>query len=253
MAQPDYFARYENLALTRSDSGVLTVRFHTDGGPILFTGKAHREFPRALAEIGADRDNRVVVLTGTGDAFMDRIDGPSLGDITTPRGWDPIFWEGRRVLTALLDLEMPLVAAVNGPATVHAEYAVLADIVVAARTATFADLPHLAFGIVPGDGVQVVWEELLGANRGRHFLLTGRTLDAAQALDLGVVAEVVPAGAALDRAQAIAEELARKPTLFLRYTSLALRQRLRRLLEDAVPYGMALEGLTAADLAAQGS
>ncbi|WP_205695970.1 enoyl-CoA hydratase/isomerase family protein [Conexibacter sp. SYSU D00693] len=251
--RPPYADAYADwLGLERGADGVLTARFHTGGGPHTFTGTVHRQLVRALQDIGADRDNRVLVLTGTGDAFMDQIDGQSLGDITQPRVWDAIFWEGRKVLTLLADLEMPVVAAVNGPARVHAEYAVLADVVIAEEHAVFQDVPHNAFGIVPGDGVQVVWQELLGPNRGRDFLLRSRELDAAEAQRLGVVSEVVPRGASLERARTIAAELAQRPTLHLRYTSLALRQRLRRRLEEGVPYGMALEGLTAADLAHQG-
>lgn len=63
---------------------VLTVRFHTDGGPAAFSGPMQREFPRALAEIAEDADNRVQVLTGTGDRFMTDIDQTSLGDLTKP-------------------------------------------------------------------------------------------------------------------------------------------------------------------------
>lgn len=123
----------------------------------------HTDFPRALYEIGEDRDNRVLVLTGTGDRFMTDIDGASLGDITKPAQWDRTISEGRRVMQRLVDLEMPIVAAVNGPATVHSEYVLLADIVVAADTAVFSNFPHLTFGIVPGDGIHVVWEETLGS------------------------------------------------------------------------------------------
>ena len=48
---PSYFDRYENLAMERTDSGILTVRFHTGGGPIVFTGRTHEDFPRALEEM----------------------------------------------------------------------------------------------------------------------------------------------------------------------------------------------------------
>ena len=75
---PDYFTRYENLHMERTPSGVLTLRFHTDDGPVTFTGTTHRDLPKALAEIGDDRDNKVLVVTGTGDNFMDAIDGDSL-------------------------------------------------------------------------------------------------------------------------------------------------------------------------------
>ena len=127
MTGPEYFTAFKNLEFTRTRSGVLTVRFHTDGGPATFTGQLHTDFPRALHEIGGDRDNRVLILTGTGDRFMTDIDGPSLGDITKPAQWDRTIAEGRRVTQRLVDLEMPIVAAVNGPATVHCEYALLAD------------------------------------------------------------------------------------------------------------------------------
>jgi enoyl-CoA hydratase/carnithine racemase len=248
---PSYFDRFENLAMERTDSGILTVRLHTDGGPIVFTGQAHHELPRALAEIGEDRGNKVVILTGTGDVFMDEIDGPSLGEIFKPAEWDKAYWEGRRVLQRLLEIEAPIIAAINGPATVHSEYVLLADITIASDDATFADKPHMGFGIVPGDGLQVIYEELLGVNRARYFALTQQQLDAQLAHQLGLVNEVVPKSAVYDRAFEIAEQLADRPQLFLRYTTLALRQRLLRRLNEGTQLGMALEGLTAADLAYQ--
>lgn len=162
---PAYFSVFENLAMTRTDSGVLTVRFHTDGGPATFIGRMHTDLPRAVYEIGDDRDNRVLVLTGTGDRFMTDIDGAGLGDIARPANWDRTVGEGRRVMQRLVDLEMPVIAAVNGPVSVHSEYAFLSDIVVAADTTVFSDFPHLTFGIVPGDGVHIAWEEALGLNR----------------------------------------------------------------------------------------
>jgi enoyl-CoA hydratase/carnithine racemase len=75
----------------------------------------HTDFPRALYEIGDDRDNRVLVLTGTGDRFMTGIDGQSLDDPTKPAVWDKTTAQGRRIMQRLVDLEMPVVAAVNGP------------------------------------------------------------------------------------------------------------------------------------------
>jgi len=247
-ASPAYFEAYENLEMTRTPSGVLTVRFHTDGGPAVFTGTTHTDFPRALYEIGDDRDNRVLVLTGTGDRFIADIDGASLGDITKPAQWDRTIAEGRRVMQRLVDLEMPLIAAVNGPVTVHSEYALLADIVVAAATTVFADFPHLTFGIVPGDGIQIAWEEALGLNRARYLTLTQGSFTAAQALQWGAVAEVLPLERVLPRAQELAEGLAAKPQLLTRYLALTLRQRLSRRIAEGTQLGMALEGLSAADL-----
>jgi hypothetical protein len=72
MTRPEYFTAFKNLEFTRTPSGVLTVRFHTDGGPATFTGPLHTDLPRALAEIGDDRDNRVLVLTGLTVAAVER-------------------------------------------------------------------------------------------------------------------------------------------------------------------------------------
>lgn len=250
-ARHDYFDAFPNFALSRTDSGVLTVRFHTDGGPVVFTGDVHRQFPKVLAQISDDRNNKVLILTGSGDRFMTEIDGPSLGEIYKPAVWDPIVWEGRKVIERLVDLPMPFIAAINGPATVHSEYVLLGDITIAAETTTFRDDPHWNFGIVPGDGIHVIWEELVGVNRARYFALTQAEVAAKDALSLGMVNEVLPADQVLPRAQQLAEQLASKPQLLLRYTPLALRQRLAKRMKEGVTLGMALEGLTAADLAYQ--
>jgi enoyl-CoA hydratase/carnithine racemase len=246
---PAYFSQYaEFFALNRSPSGVLTLRFHTNGGPVTFTGPMHSALPRVLDDIAMDRDNQVLVITGTGDQFMSEIDGPSLGDITRPAVWDAIIAEGRRVVQRLSELEMPIVAAVNGPATVHSEYALLADIVVASETTVFGDFPHLTFGLVPGDGLHVIWEEVLGLNRSRHLILTQGTFTAAEALMWGAIAEVVPQENVTARALEIAEGLATRPQLLNRYIATTIRQRLSRRMAEGTVLGMALEGITAANM-----
>jgi enoyl-CoA hydratase/carnithine racemase len=251
MSNPSYFGAYKNLALIRDGNGVLTVRFHTDGGPIVFTGQAHEDFPQALEEISLDGDNRAVVLTGTGDVFMDQIDGASLGEIFKPAHWEKIRVEGLKVLQRLVELPMPVVGVANGPATVHSEYLLLSDIHIASDRAVYGDFPHPAFGITGGDGLQVVWEEAVGTARTKWLPWTGETIDAATAREWGAVNEVVPNEQAYARGLEIATKLAAKPDLYRKLQKHTLNQRLRRRIIEGVPYGMALEGLTAADLAYQ--
>jgi enoyl-CoA hydratase/carnithine racemase len=246
---PAYFSRYENFVLERSPSGVLTVRFHTDGKEHTFTGTTHHDFPRLIEDIAYDRDNNVLVLTGTGETFIDSIDGPSLGDLTKPWTADVMYLEGRRGVQRLVDLEIPIIAAVNGPVSVHSEYALLADVVIASETAVFSDAPHLSFGIAPGDGLFVVWEEVLGLNRARFLEITGGSFSAQEALAWGAIAEVVPQPSVLSRAQELAERMTALPQLTNRYMALIFRQRISRRLTEGMALGMALECLTAANLA----
>jgi enoyl-CoA hydratase/carnithine racemase len=89
---------------------------------------------------------------------------------------------------------------------------------------------------------------LLGPNRGRYFLLTQQTLGAAQALDLGLVNEVHPRGAVLARAHELAANIAINPALAVRYARMLMRQQLKRMFDEALPLGLAVEGLSAIEV-----
>lgn len=244
----DYQHRFPNARLTRSPSGVLEIALHSNGGKLVFNGHTHEQFVDLFHAVGEDRDNRVVILTGTGDAFMDSID-PDGFDFFTPTGYDKILREGRKVLSNILDIEVPMIAALNGPVLLHSEYALLADIILATPETQFQDKPHFDFGIVPGDGVNLLWPEVIGSVRGRYFILTRQVLDAQTAMAYGAVNEIVPADRLLVRAHELAEQLAALPPLTSRYTRIALTQKLRRIIDEGAGYGLALEGISAADVA----
>lgn len=243
-----YRESFPNARLTRSATGVLEVALHTAGGTLVFDGHTHEQFVDLFHAVGSDPDNRVVILTGSGDAFMESI-SPDGFDFFSPQGYDKIFREGKKVLMNLLDIEVPMIAAVNGPVRLHSEYILLADIVLATPTTVFQDKPHFEFGIVPGDGVNLLWQEAIGTIRGRYFILTRQELDAKTAKEWGAVNEIVPADQLLPRAREIAEGLAKLPPLTTRYTRIALTQKLRRIVDEGIGYGLALEGISAADVA----
>jgi enoyl-CoA hydratase/carnithine racemase len=247
----DYRDHFPNARLARSKRGVLEVALHTDGDVLVFNGHTHQQFVDLFHAVGSDPDNRVVILTGSGDAFMETI-APDGFDFFTPRGYNKIYREGKKVLMNILDIEVPMIAAVNGPVRLHSEYILLCDIVLATASVVFQDQPHFELGITPGDGVHLLWQEAIGTIRGRYFILTRQELDAKTAKEWGAVNEIVPAARLLPRAREIAEGLAALPPLTTSYTRIALTQKLRRIIDEGVGYGLALEGISAADVARGG-
>src|SRR5580704_13210470 len=242
-----YRDKYENVRMKREE-GILEVALHTRGGPLVFNGYVHEALVHAFRDIGDDSDNHVVILTGTGDEFCTQI-SPDGFDFFTPTGYDKILREGTKILENILDIEVPMIAVVNGPVTVHSEYALLCDIVLAAEGAYFQDAAHPAFGIVPGDGLHVVWPEVVGEIRGRYFLLSSQKLSAVEAKEYGAVNEVLPREALVPRAWELARHLMKQNPLTLRYTRMALSTRFRRRLQEILSYGLALEGISAAQVA----
>ena len=242
----DYKDRFKTVRMERTD-GVLEVTVHTDGGPLTWTSEAHDEQAYAFEAIACDPDNKVVLLTGAGDAYCPGIDFASF-DLSTARAWADVIFEGQRLLNNLLAIQVPVVCALNGPVLVHPEVPVLSDIIIASDTATFSDTPHFASGIVPGDGAHIVWTHVLGPQRGRYFLLTGQELNAQQALDYGVVSEVLPADQVLARAREIAQTIAAKPMLARRYGREVVTREWKRLMHDHLGYGLAYEALAVLDL-----
>jgi enoyl-CoA hydratase/carnithine racemase len=142
-----------------------------------------------------------------------------------------------------------VIAALNGPTTVHSEYVLLCDVVIATPDTVFQDKPHFGFGIVPGDGIHSLWPHVIGSIRGRYFVLTQQMPDAKEAKELGVVNEIVSRAHLHARAREIATGIAKLPPLTASCTRVALSQPLRRLVDESVGYGLALEGISAADVA----
>jgi enoyl-CoA hydratase/carnithine racemase len=118
--------------------------------------------------------------------------------------------------------------------------------VLATEETTFQDSGHFMNGLIPGDGMHVVYPMLLGMNRGRYFLLTGQKLSAHEAKDLGLVNEVLARERLLPRAWELAKLLTQQHPLVLRYSRVLLTQYIKRQMHDLLGYGLALEGLGSA-------
>src|SRR6201987_1751334 len=179
--QYDYLAAYRNLKLTRDADGVLVVEFHSKGGPSNFTAQDHTEFVDAFYRIAQDRANKIVILTGAGGEFIPEIDFSSFGNVAAPGVWSQVHDEGVQLLENIANIRVPVIAAIEGRAHVHSEYALLASIIVAAEGATFHDVAHFAGGIVPGGGVFTTWRYRAGPSRAEAFLLNPQPITAATA------------------------------------------------------------------------
>lgn len=183
----------------------------------------------ACAAINADRDIRAVVLTGAGRAFS------AGGDVKAMKAREGAFAGNgvelrdgyrnniHRVVRSIYGLEVPSIAAVNGPAIgLGCDVACMTDIRIAAEGAKFG-VTFLKLGLIPGDGGAWLLPRTIGMSRASELLFTGDVVDAATAETWGLVSKVVPAESLLDEAVALAERIAQQPPHALRLAKSLLK------------------------------
>lgn len=247
----EYKDSYTNYEFELSPEGVLFMRCHTDGGPLHWEWSSHDAMADAFADVAGDREIKVVIHTGTGDIY-----NHSWGKPVTESG-EPLYnayddaegvaimdekaWYGRMLLENLLAIDVPMVAAINGPCSMHSEVPLLMDIVLATDDTWFQDLSHFPRGMVPGDGQHVLWDALVGPSRARYLLLTGYQLKAQEAREWGVVHEVLPREQLLDRAWEIARQIAMRPPIAIRNTRHIMVQNLKRAMLNELDHGLQAE------------
>ena len=243
------YSTYDYIALERDEDGIVLVRFHQNGGPLVFNMDAHAEWTRLWGEIAVDPDTRLVTITGTGDAFMPPRGpipgGENRASVMSPLYWQRIMRECTDHIMKMLEVPVPMIAAVNGPARAHAELALLNDIVIATPDTVFQDLTHFPEQAIPADVQHVMMPALIGRIRAAYYLYTDQILDADTALRLGLVNEVVDREDLLPRARQIARWMLRQPDANLRYFRRILTHELRGKMHNMLELGLAVEGLAA--------
>jgi enoyl-CoA hydratase len=202
----------------------------------------HDEFGELFAALKREGDARAIVLTGgTKRAFSAGGDlswFPRLRDVAV---LDRLRRTAKQLIWDLLDVEVPIVAALNGSAAgLGASIALLCDVIVMAEGASIVD-PHVRVGLVAGDGGTAIWPLLIGPLAAKRHLLLGEPLVAEDALRLGVAAEVVPAAEVESAAIAWAERIASMPPLAVRGTKVAMNSTIKRALLDTFDLSTALE------------
>jgi enoyl-CoA hydratase/carnithine racemase len=223
----DYSKAFEDFfQMERRNDGVLVVAAHTVDGPIQLSVQNHRALGQMLKTVGADPENEILILTGSGDEFMMRSDpeGFALEEQDMEHwAYEYAYKDGRINVSSLVnDLEIPTIGLLNGPGF-HSEIVLMCDITLAATDATIFDL-HYDIGSVPGDGIHSAFQELLGVKRAAYALLTGEAITAQKALEWGMVNEVVPRECLVERAFQIADHIMTQPRTTRRLTTQIVRR-----------------------------
>ena len=206
--------------------------------------RLHHDLTALCAGLKRETEARAVVLTGRGRAFSAGGDFAWFPALQEPGRLEALRRDAKQLVWDLLDVEVPIVAAVNGHAMgLGASIALLCDVIFMADTATIGD-PHVRVGIVAGDGGAAIWPLALGPARAKEYLLTGDPLTAAEAERIGLVNHVVTAAELDARAMAFAARLAAGAPLAVRYTKLAVNKLVKDALNVAFDTSTALELLT---------
>ena len=224
------------------DGPVRIVRLNRPAAMNAFDGELHRQFGALWAEIEGDTEVRAVVLTGNGRAFSA---GGNLDDFELFRTdfaeRRKTMRQARRLVDEMLNVHVPVVAAVNGPAVgLGATLMTLCDIVFMSEDTFVAD-PHVASALVAGDGGVVTWPAHVGLLRAKQYLLTGDRIPAAVAVAMGLANFAVPADEVVAQATAFAHRLAALPPQAVQDTKSLLNQILRSNAVQVLGMGLAAE------------
>jgi len=245
------YGEYEFLNVAVADR-IATITINRPDRLNAVHNALHHELEQIWIDVRADQDVNAIILTGAGRAFCagGDVKGMAEGSLSGAapkkgkgRGRGPIAASnGRRVIENMLDVEQPIIGAINGDAIgLGATLALLCDITVASEKARFADT-HVKVGIVAGDGGAVIWPLLIGPHRAKEFLMRGNFISGAEAGRIGMVNYAVGPDDVMSKARELARELADGPTWAIRWSKLAvnkwLKQQANLILDASLAYEM---------------
>jgi enoyl-CoA hydratase len=239
--------RHDDLGTLRvdRDGDVLRVVIDHPGSELnAVDARLHRDLTVLMARLREEEEARAVLLTGSGRAFSAGGDFAWFPQLREAGRLEELRRDAAQLIRDLVDIPVPVVCAVNGPAMgLGATIALLCDVILMADTATVGD-PHVRVGLVAGDGGAVAWPLALGPARAKQYLLTGDPLTAAEAERIGLVNRVVPAADLQSEAMALTARLAAGPPLAVRHTKAAVNALVKQALDVAFDDAMAAELVT---------
>ena len=248
MNASERFSRYLDLAI-RIEDRVATVTLNRPQARNAINQRLIRELRTVWDDLADEPTVNAVLLTGAGDYFS--VGGDVKAMAERPGGdvleegevHDPMVM--RRIVNRMLELDKPIVGAINGDAIgLAATIALLCDITVMADDARIGDTHVSRVGLVAGDGGTVIWPLLVGVNKAKEFLIRGTLLQGSEAERIGLVNHCVPRDRVQAQARSIAHELAHGPTWAIRWTKLSVNQIVKDRVNHLMEASMALEQVT---------
>ena len=234
-------SNYETILIDDRDHGVVLATLNRPERLNAVDRRMHYEMARLTRDAAADDSLKVLVITGAGRGCCSGGDFGGGLDAEAPADAPPMMQEAIQIVENLLDCPKPVLSAVNGYAMgLGANFALLCDVVVASKSAVFADT-HVKLGIGAGDGGQVIWPLLMGVNRAKYYLMTGDRVTASEAERLGLVNFVVEPEDLLDRTLEIAERLARGPSMAIAASKVPLNRWIKPMVQEIMPLSLAME------------
>ena len=238
------YSKYQELKVTKINR-ILTISINRPEDMNAVNEQLHGEFSTIFIDAEYDDDIDIVILTGSGKAFC------AGGDLKWLLGihGDPVatsyhISHDRKIQNAMLDMEKPIIAKVNGPAIgLGCSLALFCDFIYATPRSKFAD-PHVSVGLVAGDGGCVMWPQLIGYARAKKFLLTGEIMLANDALEMGLITEVVNEDKIDEEVQELAEKLRDGAKYAIRWTKTSINAGLKVIANSIIDRAAAFENVT---------
>ncbi|BCH21526.1 enoyl-CoA hydratase/isomerase family protein [Mesorhizobium sp. L-8-3] len=231
---------YKYLVVEKRPTGVAVVTMNRPEILNAINWDMHEELEDVFVKLDHDKAVNAIVLTGAGRGFCSGGDQKSLdkGPLPSPTR------SGRHLVRNMLEVEVPVIAAVNGVAVgLGATLALFCDVIFASPTARFADT-HVNAGVVAGDGGAVMWPLLMGPVRAKHYLMTGEFISAEKAASIGMINDVVTDRDVREHAIEYAEMLASGPKESIIWTKYSVNKIIKQYAHLLLDVSGALEMIT---------
>ena len=238
------YDRYKHITAGVAER-ILTLTLNRPDQLNAVNAELHTELSQIFVDARKDPDADVIVLTGAGRAFCAGGDIDWMQrSIDNPSDFEETAREAKDIVFSQLELDKPVIARINGHATgLGASLALLCDVTIMADTAKIGD-PHVSVGLVAGDGGALIWPQIVGYAKAKHYLFTGELLTAPEAGRIGLVTQVVPAAELDARVNELAARLASGPLKAMKWTKVTANLPLKALFHAHFDAGIAYECLS---------